>query len=77
MAAQNSQGDAGKSCLELQDALSKQLPPDIHHQLLPASKTIALGRTSKTMRAAEKADAIVQARGGISSPQTVEGFWTS
>jgi hypothetical protein len=28
MAAQNSQDDPGKPCLELQDALSKQLPPE-------------------------------------------------
>jgi hypothetical protein len=40
----------GKPCLELQDALSKQLPPEIHHKLLPASRTIALRRTPKTMR---------------------------
>ena len=33
---------AGKPCLELQDALSKQMPPvRIHHKMLPASRTIA------------------------------------
>ena len=62
MAAQNSQGDLGTTCLELQDALSKQLPQEIHHKMLPASRTIGLSQTSKTMRTAvEKADAVVQA----------------
>jgi hypothetical protein len=37
--------------------------------MMPASRTIALRRTSKTMRTAvEKADAVVQARGGIEFP---------
>ena len=77
MAAQNSQGDSGNTCpgLEtnkrhhhLQDAL-QQLPPEIHHKMLPASRTIALRRTSKTMwTAIEKADAVVQARAGIPVP---------
>ena len=39
--------EAEKSCLELQDALSKQLPPEIHHKMLPASRTIALRQTSR------------------------------
>ena len=55
---------AGKPCLELQDALSKQLPREIHQKMLPAgrgSRTIALRQTSKTMRTAvQKADAVVQ-----------------
>jgi hypothetical protein len=56
-------GDPERPCLELQDALSKQLPPEIHHKMLPASRTIALRLTSNTMRTAvEKADAVVQAR---------------
>ncbi len=60
---------AGKRCLELQDFLSKELPPEIHHKMLPASRTIALRRTSKTMwTAIEKADAVVQARAGIPVP---------
>ena len=41
-------GDPEKPCLELQDALSKQLPPEIRHKMLPASRTIALRQTSKT-----------------------------
>ena len=58
-----------KPCLVLQDALSKQLPPEIHHTMLPASRTIALRQTSKTMRTAvEKADVVVQARRGIQFP---------
>ena len=73
MAAQNCQGNLGTPCLELQDALSKQLPQEeaaagkqlpqeIHHKMLPASRTIGLSQTSKTMRTAvEKADAVVQA----------------
>jgi hypothetical protein len=56
-------GDPKRPCLELQDALSKQLPPEIHHKMLPASRTIALRQTSKTMRTAvERANAVVQAR---------------
>ena len=68
---------AGKPCLELQDALSKQLPPEIHHKMLPASRTIALRQTSKSMRTAvEKADAVVQEWRGVRFPMA-EGFWTS
>ena len=57
-------GDPERPCLELQDALSKQLlPADILHKMLPASRTIALRQASKTVRTAvEKADAVVQAR---------------
>jgi len=55
---------AGKPGLELQDALSKQLPREIHQKMLPAgrgNRTIALRQTSKTMRTAvQKADAVVQ-----------------
>jgi len=55
---------AGKPCLELQDALSKQMPPEIHHKMLPASRTIAL-----TMRTAvEKADAVVKERRRVLFP---------
>ena len=62
-------GDPERPCLELQDALSEQLPPEIHHKMLPASRTIALRQTSKTMRTAvEKADAVVQARCGVQFP---------
>jgi hypothetical protein len=67
MDAQSSQIEAGKHCLELQDAL-QQLPPEIHHKMLPASRTMALRRTSKTMRTTvenAKADAVVLARHGI------------
>ena len=50
-------GDPERPCLELQDALSKQLPPEIHHKMLPASRTIARRQTSKTMlTAVEKAE---------------------
>ncbi len=60
---------AGKRCLELQDFLSKELPPEIHHKMLPASRTVALRQTSKTMRTAvEKADAVVQARRRVQFP---------
>ena len=38
-------GDPERPCLELQDALSEQLPPEIHHKMLPASRTIALRQT--------------------------------
>ena len=66
--AQSSLIGAGKHCLELQDAL-QQLPPEIHLRMLPASRTMALRRTSKTMRTAvEKADAVVEAREGIQVP---------
>ena len=41
--------------------------------MLPASRTIALRQTSKTMRTA--VEKVVQARDGISS-QTAEGYWT-
>ena len=62
-------GDPERPCLELQDALSEQLPPEIHHKLLPAIRTIALRQTSKTMRTAvEKANAVVQARRGVQFP---------
>ena len=58
----------GRAVLKLQDFL-KHLPPEIYHKMLLASRTIALRRTSKTMRAAvEKADAVVQKRGGIQFP---------
>jgi hypothetical protein len=60
---------AGKPCLEFQDHLCKQLPPEIHHKMLPASRTIAMCQTSKTMRTAvEQADVVVQARDGIKLP---------
>jgi Ran GTPase-activating protein (RanGAP) involved in mRNA processing and transport len=60
---------AGKRCLELQDFLSKEMPPEIHHKMLPASRTVALRQTSKMMRTAvEKADAVVQARRGVQFP---------
>ena len=49
-------GDPKRPCLELQDALSIQLPPEIHLKMLSASRTIALRQTSRTMRTAvEKA----------------------
>jgi len=68
-AAHTSQGDPAKPCLEMMDAVSKQLLPEIHHKMLPASRAIALRWTSKTMRTAGvKADAVVQARGGIEFP---------
>ena len=39
---------------------------EIHYKMLPAIRASALSRTTKTMRTAvEKADAVVQARGGI------------
>jgi hypothetical protein len=58
-----------KPCLVLQEALNKQLQPEIHHKMLPASRTIALRQTSRTMRTAvEKADVVVQARRGIQFP---------
>ena len=70
MAAQNSQGDLGTPRLELQDALSKQMPQEIHHKMLPTSRTIAMRQTSKTMRTAvEQADAVVQARRGVQFPE--------
>ena len=57
-----------KSVLELQDVL-EPLPAEMHHKMLPASRTIALRRTSKTMgTAVEKAHAVVQARRGIYFP---------
>ena len=69
---------AGKRCLELQDFLSKELPPEIHHKMLPASRTVALRQTSKTMRTAvEKADAVVQARRWVQFPDGRGLFWTS
>ena len=49
----------------LQDTL-ELLPQELHRKMLPASRTIALRQTSKTMRTAvEKADAVVQARSSI------------
>ena len=63
-------GGPGKPCLELQDAL-QQLPPEIHHKMLPASRAVAMRRTSTTLRTAvEKADAVVQVRQG----KQTEGF---
>ena len=62
-AAHTSQGDPAKPCLEMMDAVSKQLLPEIHHKMLPASRTIALHQMSKpvTMRTSvEKADTVVQ-----------------
>ena len=51
--------------MKLQDAL-ELLPAEIHHKILPSTRTIALHRTSKTMRTAvEKADAVVVSRGGV------------
>ena len=53
----------------IQDTLSKQLPPEIHHKMLPASRTMAMRQTFKTMRTAvEKTDAVVQARSGVQFP---------
>ena len=46
----------------LQDTL-ELLPQELHRKMLPASRTVALRQTSKTMRTAvEKADAVVQAK---------------
>ncbi len=42
MAAQSSQGDSGKPCLALQDAL-QQLPPEIHHKMLSDSAMVLQG----------------------------------
>ena len=39
----------GKHCLELQDAL-QQLPPEIHHKMLPASRTVGSGRQRRCAR---------------------------
>jgi hypothetical protein len=64
-------GDPEKPCLELQDALSKQLPPEIHHKMLPACRTIDLRQTSRTIRTAvEKANVVVQARHGVQIPDS-------
>jgi hypothetical protein len=65
----------GNPCLELQDTL-QQLPPEIHHKMLPSSRTIDLRRTSKAMRAAvEKEDAVVWCGAEIGS-QAGKGRWT-
>ena len=47
------------------------MPQEIHHKMLPTSRTIAMRQTSKTMRTAvEQADAVVQARRGVQFAST-------
>ena len=41
---------AGKRCLELQDFLSKELPPEIHHKMLPHQLRLGRGRRAGASR---------------------------
>ena len=71
-------GDPEKPCLELQDALSKQLPPEIYHKMLPASEQDYCAATDfeddAHGRRKGKCGCAGEAR---SSSPTAEGFLTS
>ena len=58
-------GDPERPCLELQDALSKQLPQEIHHKMLPASRTIALRQTDSHGRIKGKCGCAGEARSSV------------
>jgi len=71
-------GDPEKPYLELQDALSKQLPPEIYHKMLPASEQDYCAATDfeddAHGRRKGKCGCAGEAR---SSSPTAEGFLTS
>jgi hypothetical protein len=56
VATQSSQGDPGKPCLELQGALSKQLPPEMHRWQRHCASAPRLRRSTLPTNAWERAE---------------------